>query len=86
MTSDGPSLQASSSRRSSAAPRFKTRSTPKKTKTPVREPEDDVWYRIKDIVDERYEKRKLQYLIDWANNEITGEAYPKSWVSFCGLV
>lgn len=69
--------------RSSSVPRRRQRkSTPLSRKKPGRaEDPDDVWYQIKDIVDEKYDKGKLLYKVDWADNPTTGEPYEQSWVS-----
>ena len=44
--------------------------------------ESDEWFAIRDIVDEKVERGVRQYFVDWADHPVTGEVYPKSWVSF----
>ncbi|UNI18907.1 hypothetical protein JDV02_005142 [Purpureocillium takamizusanense] len=55
---------------------------PKKTqkKPDEYQEEDDAWYTIRGIIDERKVKgRRIEYLVDWDDNPETGEAYPPSW-------
>ncbi|CAK7209251.1 hypothetical protein SEUCBS140593_000434 [Sporothrix eucalyptigena] len=42
--------------------------------------QSDEWFAIRDIVDEKIERRVRYYLVDWANHPVTGEVYPKSWI------
>ncbi|KAH7166039.1 putative HDA1 complex subunit, partial [Dactylonectria macrodidyma] len=37
------------------------------------------WFTIRQILDERTVKGKVEYLVDWDDNTNTGEAYPPSW-------
>ncbi|KAH7152294.1 putative HDA1 complex subunit, partial [Dactylonectria estremocensis] len=37
------------------------------------------WFTIRQILDERTVKGRVEYLVDWDDNTITGEAYPPSW-------
>ncbi len=46
------------------------------------EPLPDDWFAIKDIIDERVERRRRYYLVDWANHPETGESYAPSWVRY----
>lgn len=46
---------------------------------------EDTWYEIKDIVNEKYEKGRLWYRVDWADHPVTGEPYDPSWVWPCLL-
>ncbi|POR39584.1 Uncharacterized protein TPAR_00222, partial [Tolypocladium paradoxum] len=60
--------------------RRKGKSASKSRSRKHKAPEDDCWYTIKDILDEREAKGGLEYLVDWDDNIATGEAYPPSWV------
>ncbi len=43
---------------------------------------DNVLYAIRDIIEERIVRGKLQYKIDWADNPVTAERYDPTWVRF----
>ena len=48
--------------------------------------EDDEWYAINEILDERKKHGRLEYLVDWEGiDPNTGKPYCQSWVSlpFC---
>ncbi|KAK7421769.1 hypothetical protein QQX98_001983 [Neonectria punicea] len=42
-------------------------------------PQTEEWYTIRQILDERIVKGKVEYLVDWDDNINTGESYPPSW-------
>ncbi|KND93749.1 hypothetical protein TOPH_01666 [Tolypocladium ophioglossoides CBS 100239] len=42
-------------------------------------PEDERWYNIRGILDEREAKGCVEYLVDWDDNIDTGEAYSPTW-------
>ncbi|PNY26077.1 Uncharacterized protein TCAP_03986 [Tolypocladium capitatum] len=42
-------------------------------------PEDERWYGIKGILDEREANGCVEYLVDWDDNIDTGEAYSPTW-------
>lgn len=44
--------------------------------------EESGWYVIKDIIDERRVRGKVEYLIDWEDNPDTGKSYDPTWVSY----
>ncbi|CAG9999711.1 unnamed protein product [Clonostachys byssicola] len=41
--------------------------------------EESGWYVIKDIIDERRVRGKVEYLIDWEDNPKTGKSYDPTW-------
>ncbi|KAK7220418.1 hypothetical protein V2G26_008421 [Clonostachys chloroleuca] len=41
--------------------------------------EESGWYVIKDIIDERRVRGKVEYLIDWEDNPDTGKSYDPTW-------
>ncbi|VUC36868.1 unnamed protein product [Clonostachys rosea] len=41
--------------------------------------EESGWYVIKDIIDERRVRGKVEYLVDWENNPDTGKSYDPTW-------
>ncbi|KAL2021223.1 hypothetical protein VTK56DRAFT_7410 [Thermocarpiscus australiensis] len=57
----------------------KRRETAKKKRTSRPPAQDDTLYEIRDIIDEKYEKGKLVYKVDWADHPTTGERYEPSW-------
>ncbi|KAK4137637.1 hypothetical protein BT67DRAFT_460186 [Trichocladium antarcticum] len=56
---------------------------PRKSAKPrpiAREPTpDEVFYQIRDVVDEKRVRGKLFYKVDWADNPTTGERYNPTW-------
>lgn len=40
--------------------------------------EDKLW-KVRSILEERIKSGKFQYLIDWEDDEQTGEKYPPTW-------
>lgn len=50
-------------------------------KKPKIEIEEEGWFEIKDIVEEKVEKGKLRYKVDWSSDKLTGREYSPSWVS-----
>ncbi|CAK7229038.1 hypothetical protein SBRCBS47491_007113 [Sporothrix bragantina] len=65
-------------------PAKKTKATKKPrneaTPAPPADGENDEWFAIRDIVDEKVERGVRQYFVDWADHPVTGEVYPKSWI------
>jgi hypothetical protein len=58
------------------------KSTPVISAPPADEEEEESgWYVIKDIIDERRVRGKVEYLIDWEDNPDTGKSYDPTWVS-----
>lgn len=43
---------------------------------------DEGWFTIRSILDERVVRGRIEYLVDWDDNETTGEAYSPTWVGF----
>ena len=43
-------------------------------------PEEETWYQIRKIIDERIKNKRTEYLVDWEDNIDTGESYDPSWV------
>lgn len=57
------------------------RKSKKRAAQPIQEEEEeDGWYTVRGILDERKVKGKTEYLVDWDDNPKTGEPYPSSWV------
>ncbi|KAL7948974.1 hypothetical protein V8C42DRAFT_233609 [Trichoderma barbatum] len=55
----------------------------KKSKTrkrPTAE-QDEGWYTIRRILDERTVKGRVEYLVDWDDNLVTGQSYEPTWSS-----
>ncbi|KAL6699936.1 hypothetical protein J3F84DRAFT_195962 [Trichoderma pleuroticola] len=44
-------------------------------------PQDEGWYTIRRILDERTVKGRVEYLVDWDDNIVTGQAYDPTWSS-----
>lgn len=57
----------------------RSRKSKKRASQPIQE-EEDGWYTVRGILDERKLKGKAEYLVDWDDNPVTGESYPSSWV------
>ncbi|RFU81732.1 chromo domain [Trichoderma arundinaceum] len=56
------------------------RGAPKKPKTRKRPAaQDEGWYTIRRILDERTIKGRVEYLVDWDDNIVTGQAYDPTW-------
>lgn len=65
-----------------AAPGSMPKSRRKRTRAPKTAlPDDEGWYSIKGILDERKASGRVEYLVDWENDIDTGEQYPPSWIS-----
>ncbi|KAG0646630.1 Histone deacetylase complex 1 subunit 3, partial [Hyphodiscus hymeniophilus] len=66
-----------------SSPSQSPRTTQKKRKrgreASPEETTSDIYYEIKDIVDEKIENGKKSYLIDWKDNVTTGEQYTPTW-------
>ncbi|KAL7913816.1 hypothetical protein GGI35DRAFT_438672 [Trichoderma velutinum] len=43
--------------------------------------QDEGWYTIRRILDERTVKGRVEYLVDWDDNIVTGQAYDPTWSS-----
>ncbi|KAK4071510.1 uncharacterized protein Triagg1_6171 [Trichoderma aggressivum f. europaeum] len=41
--------------------------------------QDEGWYTIRRILDERTVKGRVEYLVDWDDNTVTGQAYDPTW-------
>jgi hypothetical protein len=48
-----------------------------------RKAKSEVLYEVRDIIDEKVEKGKVFYLVDWADDPVTGEKFDPTWVGFC---
>lgn len=59
------------------------RRTKRKSK-PKRRPRNasPEWFEIKQVLDERVEKGRTLYLIDWAGTDDKGNPWPPSWVCY----
>ncbi|TRX96201.1 hypothetical protein FHL15_002925 [Xylaria flabelliformis] len=56
---------------------------PKKPKQQKAEPEaEEGWYTIRDIIDEKIERGRILYLIDWEGTDQNGRRYDPTWVRF----
>ncbi|KAK8929539.1 hypothetical protein VCV18_002202 [Metarhizium anisopliae] len=57
------------------------RPQPRKSKSrrTVDTSDDNDWYTIRNILDERLVKGRVEYLVDWDDNQKTGEAYSPTW-------
>ncbi|KAG8413639.1 hypothetical protein J3458_012708 [Metarhizium acridum] len=57
------------------------RPQPRKSKSrrTVDTSDDNDWYTIRSILDERLLKDRVEYLVDWDDNKKTGEAYSPTW-------
>ncbi|OPB40153.1 hypothetical protein A0O28_0002320 [Trichoderma guizhouense] len=44
-------------------------------------PQDEGWYTIRRILDERTVKGRVEYLVDWDDNTVTGQPYDPTWSS-----
>lgn len=57
----------------------KPKPKPKQTTEP--EPEsDEGWFTIRDIIDEKTERGRILYLIDWEGVDQNGRRYDPTWV------
>ncbi|KAL7959701.1 hypothetical protein V8C34DRAFT_106473 [Trichoderma compactum] len=43
--------------------------------------QDEGWYTIRRILDERTVKGRVEFLVDWDDNTVTGQAYEPTWSS-----
>ncbi|KID84282.1 Chromo domain-like protein [Metarhizium guizhouense ARSEF 977] len=50
-----------------------------KSRRTVDTSDDNDWYTIRSILDERLVKGRVEYLVDWDDNQKTGEAYSPTW-------
>ncbi|KPM41571.1 hypothetical protein AK830_g4960 [Neonectria ditissima] len=57
--------------------RRRQRKSNKRSSKTVRQTED--WYPVRQILDERIVKGKVEYLVDWEDNSNTGESYSPTW-------
>lgn len=48
-------------------------------RTPVPSDEEEVWYHIKGILQERKRRGRTEYLVDWEPDEKTGKPYDPTW-------
>lgn len=48
-------------------------------KRPDQNNTEEVWFNIRQILDEKRIGSRIQYLVDWEDNPITGEAYDPTW-------
>jgi len=42
--------------------------------------ENEKFYAVKNIIDEKIQRGRLYYKIDWADNSETGESFDPTWV------
>lgn len=54
-------------------------SSPDSLRHPHGDIDQEIYYRVRTILGERGSHKNLQYLIDWEDNERTGEKYVPSW-------
>lgn len=72
-----------SKRRRSSRPPTSTQTTIPSSPSPSPPSEDEEWYAIKQILDERRKRGRLEYLVDWEGTDRnTGRPYPQSWVGW----
>ncbi|KAM5358242.1 hypothetical protein ACJZ2D_015460 [Fusarium nematophilum] len=62
----------------------KNKKQPKRKKKKPQEEEEEkeekeVWWTLREILKEKFDKRELYYLVDWDDSP-SGESYPPSWV------
>ncbi|KAM0246619.1 hypothetical protein ACHAQJ_010143 [Trichoderma viride] len=57
------------------------RGATKKSKNRKPPAAEDIWWTIKRILDERTVRGCVQYLVEWDDNTVTGQAYPPEWSS-----
>jgi hypothetical protein len=41
--------------------------------------DEETYYQVRTVIDERVFRKKVQYQIDWEDNERTGEKYAPTW-------
>ena len=41
--------------------------------------DEDEYYKVRTVLDERIVRKKVEYLIDWEDNERTGQKYTPTW-------
>jgi hypothetical protein len=41
--------------------------------------DEDTYYQVRTVLQERIVRKKVEYLIDWEDNERTGEKYTPTW-------
>ncbi|KAK0727946.1 hypothetical protein B0T26DRAFT_672552 [Lasiosphaeria miniovina] len=63
----------------SRSKRRKSTQPPGRQHTPRAAPEEEKLYAIRGIIEEKYKRRKLLYLIDWEDDSDTGEAFEPTW-------
>ncbi|KAL2129684.1 hypothetical protein VTI74DRAFT_7439 [Chaetomium olivicolor] len=64
----------------SAKPAKSKRRKSARARSTTREPSPgEVLYEVRDILDEKYDKGRLLYKVDWADNPTTGERYDPTW-------
>lgn len=80
-TSSSKRTAPSSAKHTQTSSKTRDARRPRKPAPVVEEDSADEWFAIKDIVAEKTVRGALQYYVDWANHAVTGESYPKSWVS-----
>lgn len=68
---DGPSKSSRRRKKDKSSSRRKSKQKPKV---------EDELYAIKDIIDEKYERGRVWYRIDWEDDPNTGEQFDPSWV------
>jgi hypothetical protein len=49
---------------------------------PLPAPEED-WFSIRDIIDEKRERGRILYLVDWEGTDENGRRYDPTWVYIC---
>jgi hypothetical protein len=56
------------------------RGATKKPKTRKPPAANDEWWTIKRILEEKTVRGRVQYLVEWDDNLVTGQAYDPEWV------
>lgn len=54
-------------------------------KTPDAQPIQTGWYTIRKILDERRIANRVQYLVDWDDDPVTGRPYDPEWAAVCNV-
>lgn len=56
------------------------RKSKSKSQGSVNASDEEGWYTIRAILDERLVKGRVEYLVDWDDNKETGKTYLPTWV------
>ncbi|KAL1839307.1 hypothetical protein VTK73DRAFT_4072 [Phialemonium thermophilum] len=78
ITKNQPRVHTPSRRRRKYTSKNKTK--PARQEEPSSDDDSGPFYAVRDILDEKHEKGRLYYLIDWEDDPKTGERYEPTWV------